>query len=297
MVVEQTEQGGGNKQPPLFIESKASFQSVCWVMTYNNYPNDIFEQIERHLVPLCSKYCFGKEVGDKGTPHIQGAFVLKKKMRQGTIYNLFKATFFLEKMKGKWSDQKYCAKDGKFITNVIFKPSKPKIKILSYDILNAWELKVDDICRNQSPDDRTIYWFWSKQGCVGKTTFCKYLHKTFECCIIGGKAIDSKNCIASFINQSEDKRSPDIVLCPIPKSMDTTFFSYEGVESIKDMFFYSGKYEGCQVNDNSPHLFVFGNEPPDESKCSADRWKIYEILDEHGNYVEHQPGCVLVNVK
>jgi hypothetical protein len=133
---------------------------------------------------------------------------------------------------------------------------------------------------------RTIYWFFSKEGNVGKTTFCKYLYKTFDCCIIGGKATDSKNCIASYIENSDDKRAPDIVVASIPRSQDDQFFSYEGLESIKDMFFYSGKYEGAMVCDNCPHVFVFSNDPPNRSKCSEDRWKIFEILDTSGNYEE-----------
>lgn len=281
---EQIEQGGGNKQPPLKEYSECKFQSINWVMTWNNYPKDVLEQIEHNLVPLCIKYVFAKEVGKEGTPHIQGAFVLRKKMRQGTIYNLFKCKFFLDKMMGKWCDQKYCVKEqGEVLSNVIFKEKRAK-EILKYEELNAWELKIDNICRNEIPDHRSIYWFWSKKGDLGKTWFCKYLHATYDCCVIGGKAADSKNCIATYIEKSDDKRAPEIVICNIPKSQDFDFVSYEGIESIKDMFFYSGKYEGLQVNDNSPHLFVFANQVPDLCKMSEDRWKVFEIIDNNGNY-------------
>ncbi len=286
---DQIEQGGGNKQPPLLSEyTTCSFQAINWVMTYNNYPKDIFDQIEQVLIPLCSKYVFGKEIGEEGTPHIQGAFILKKKKRQGEIYNLFKAKFYLDKMKGKWAHQSYCTKElGDKLTNVIFKAEKRPKKILKFEQLNAWELKIDHICRNEQADDRPIMWFFSKMGNVGKTTFCKYLHLTYDCCVIGGKATDSKHRIASYIDKSEDKRAPEIVICPIPRSLDENFFSYEGLESIKDMFFNSGKYEGLEVNDNAPHMFVFANQPPEFAKCSPDRWDVFEITDSEGNYKKY----------
>lgn len=282
---EQIEQGGGNKQPPLNEHKECKFQSISWVMTWNNYPNDVFEQLEKYLVPDCIKYVFSKEVGKEGTPHIQGAFILRAKKRQGTIYNMFKTKFFLDKMHGKWDDQKYCVKDnGEVLSNVVFKVKRPK-DFLKFEQLNAWELKIDNICSTEKADDRKIFWFWSQVGAVGKTSFCKYLHNVYDCCIIGGKAADSKNCVATYIERSDDKRAPEIVICNIPKSQDFDFVSYEGIESIKDMFFYSGKYEGLQVNDNSPHLFVFANEEPDRSKMSMDRWLIYEIVDKEGNYI------------
>lgn len=287
MVEEKIEQGGVINNPPFVTEQViCKFQATNWVMTYNNYPMDIFDQIEQVLVPLCSKYVFGKEIcPTTGTPHIQGAFILKKKKRQGEIYNLLKAKFWLDKMKGKWHHQSYCTKElGGKLTNVVFKKAKRPKKILRFEDLNAWELKVDGICRYEEPDDRPIMWFFSRDGGVGKTTFCKYLHLTYDCCVIGGKATDSKHCIAKYIDISEDKRGPEIVICPIPMSMDENFFSYEGLESIKDMFFNSGKYEGLQVNDNAPHMFVWANQPPDQTKCSKDRWEVYEILDSNGNY-------------
>ena len=81
-MIEQVEQFGGNKQTPnstLNSSSDYKFQATNWVMTWNNYPDNVFELIEQQLIPLCDKYIFGKEVGEQGTPHIQGAFKLKKK--------------------------------------------------------------------------------------------------------------------------------------------------------------------------------------------------------------------------
>ena len=112
---EQDNSGLGNKQTKpesQYVECK--FQAKNWVMTWNNYPDEqmsnVFDILKDKLVPLCDKYVFAKEIGEEGTPHIQGAFILKSKMRQGRIYNLLGYKFFLDKMKGKWEHQKYCVK-------------------------------------------------------------------------------------------------------------------------------------------------------------------------------------------
>lgn len=287
--VEQIEQGGGNIQtPPL----SKHYANTKYVLTWHNFPVDAFEQIEQKLCPLCNLYVFGEEYGKSGkTKHIQGAFILKgKKMRASAIQNLFGVKFYLAGMKGTFEQQKYCIKEGNFIlTNHTFKKEKRPKKFLQDNQLNAWELKICNLIEHEA-DDRNIYWFWSRDGNMGKTTFSKYLHNKYDACVIGGKSADSKNCIASYIENSEDKRAPEIVICPIPRSYGKEFISYEAIEMIKDMFFYSGKYEGGQVNDNSPHLFVFGNHTPNWDKMSGDRWAVFEIIDKEGNYKETPYG-------
>lgn len=288
--VEQIEQTGGNIQTPVLSKHYANTK---YVMTWHNYPEDAFEQIELKLCPLCKLYVFGEEYGKSGkTKHIQGAFILKgRKMRATAIQNLFGVKFYLAGMKGTFEQQNYCVKEGNFIlTNHNFKPPKRTKLFLSDEQLNAWELKIVNLCDNVVPNDRDIYWFWSRAGNLGKTTFAKYLHNKYDACVIGGKSADSKNCIASYIENSTDKRAPEIVICPIPRSYGKEFISYEAIEMIKDMFFYSGKYEGGQVNDNPPHLFVFGNHTPEWSKMSGDRWKVFEIIDDKGNYEETPKG-------
>lgn len=292
MDIEQIEQGGGNIQVPSFCEEDKGFQSKQFFLTYHLNEHESFEQtfksIELNLIPLCKQYIFGEEYGKSGeTRHIQGAFILYEKQRAKWIdKHVFEHGSTLRKLKNWNQALKYCQKEcHKVLCSEIIKPPK---KFLSMDQLNAWELKIDNICRTETPDDRHIYWFWSKEGGVGKTSFCKYLHTTYDVCIIGGKASDSKHCVATYIDKSKDNRAPNIVICNIPRSLDMdAHLSYEGIEAIKDMFFFSGKYEGCQVNDNSPHVFVFGNSPPDRKKCSKDRWRLYEIIDKEGNYKSH----------
>ena len=124
------------------------------------------------------------------------------------------------------------------------------------------------------PNDRTIYWYWG-EGNLGKTSFCKYLTIHHEAIALGGKGADMRNGVVEYVKTN--MITPELVLINIPRSFDTEYLSYEGIENIKDMYFYSGKYEGGMVCGNSPHLFVFANAPPDTRKLSNDRWEITHI--------------------
>lgn len=224
---------------------------------------------------------------ETGRLHRHGVLVFEVKKRPVGLFS--DKSIHWEKMKGKLPQALgYCVKDGEptFFSDFVMPRKHKPVCVLREDQLNGWELKVNHILEGE-PDDRSIYWFYSKDGGVGKTTFCKYLYEKNKgnIVIIGGKSADSKNCVATFCTKNED-RGPGMVILPIPRSFDEEYLSYEGMESIKDMFFYSGKYEGAMVCDNPPHLFVFGNNRPDISKCSTDRWKIFQILDEFGNYKE-----------
>lgn len=279
-----------------FTEEDKGFQSKEYFLTFHIKEPDTFEQAFNRvesLSLLCENYIFAEEYGKSGTtPHIQGAFRLKTKQRAQKLnkdYFLGKATLY--KLKDYTRASLYCSKEGgKKITSDKIK--RPK-KFLSKDQLLPWELLIDNEILPSVPNDREIFWFFSKEGNMGKTTFCKYLQNKWDACIIGGKSADSKNCIATYIANSTDKRAPEVVICPIPKSFDMDYVSYEAIEMIKDMFFYSGKYEGCCVNDNSPHMICFANEPPNMDKLSNDRWTIYEILDNVGNYELYGSNCYL----
>lgn len=152
-------------------------------------------------------------------------------------------------------------------------PPKP-LKLI--DPTYYWEKQILEII-SEEPDDRTIHWFWSDEGNVGKTAFCKYLTHEFGAIPLHGKGADVRNGVVQFM-ASHNGQTPELVIFPIPRSFGSQYVSYEALENIKDMYFYSGKYEGGIVCGNSPHLIVFANSEPDYAKCSADRWSVSKIL-------------------
>jgi hypothetical protein len=225
------------------------------------------------------KCIIGEEVGESGTPHLQGYINFKKECRPMSVVPIKEIHW--EACKGnERSNILYCSKDNKYsiFNNSLVIPRKRKeLVILKEDELYVWEKEIIKILETD-PDDRTIYWFSDLGKCnTGKTTFCKYLIKKYEALCLGGKVADMKNGIVMF--KKFNKETPDIILINLPKTFAIDFLSYNGLETVKDMVFYSGKYEGGMICGGCPHLFIFSNELPDIKKCDVNRWKIYNIVD------------------
>jgi len=224
------------------------------------------------IVPIvrtfCSKWIIGKEIGESGTPHLQGFLKFHKKCRPMSVFKEFPKIHW-EKCKGTVQDNyNYCSKEGDFECSGFPQP----IKIIKPN--RIWQQQILKII-TEEPDDRTIYWFWSREGGVGKTAFCKYLTVNHNALPLHGKGADVRNGICDWFKNKGS--TPELVVFPIPRSYNSDYLSYESIENIKDMYFYSGKYEGGVVCGNAPHLFIFSNQEPDYDKLSADRWRVYQI--------------------
>lgn len=96
--------------------------------------------------------------------------------------------------------------------------------------------------------------------------------------ILSGKGADVRNGVVQYYRDTGTH--PRLILYNIPRSAGGEYVSYEGIENIKDMCFYSGKYEGGMICGPCPHLLIFANCPPDIEKLSQDRWVIKEITDD-----------------
>lgn len=243
------------------------------------WENEI-ELIESTFRPLCNKFVFGEEFGENGnTPHIEGYLWFNKKTEFQSIQKLYKWDDLRKSSKKLVSaGLEYCQKEG----NRILEHGLPKkLKTLACENnLFSWQKVIVDIV-SKDPDDRTIYWFYERNGGVGKTTFCKYLVRFYNAIVLGGKSCDMKNGIIEY--QKTNLTTPELIIVNIPRSFDSNYLSYTGIEECKDMLFYSGKYEGGMVDGNPPHLIVFSNKFPDIKKISKDRWKIYNITND--NYI------------
>lgn len=254
---------GGNTISPT---PKQISPAIRWCFTLNNYTTMDCSSIVLKIQRCCRFGIVGKEIGESGTPHLQGYVEFEKKVRPISAFAIKQIHW--EKAKGnRQVNVNYCSKENE----ILIKHGFPDpIRII--EVLYAWQSKVEDLALSP-PDDRKIYWYWEEKGNVGKSAFVKYMivkHGALYCC--GGKYSDIMNLV---FNQDMDKCK--CILFDIPRANKGNI-SYASLESIKNGLVCNTKYETGVKVFNSPHVIVFANFPPeDQDQLSEDRWVINNI--------------------
>lgn len=84
-----------------------------WVYTLNNYTEDELNHFINLNHEKVAFHSFGKEVGENGTPHLQGHLELRSRMRMAQAKQLLCARVHLEVRRGSFEQaQQYVEKDG-----------------------------------------------------------------------------------------------------------------------------------------------------------------------------------------
>lgn len=243
-------------------------QLLSWFFTYNNYKVEDIGILETCFRKYAKNYVFQEEVGESGTPHLQGVVNLTKKMRW-TAFKLPKAIHW-EPTRNNDASLAYCEKTESRAGKVYKWGFPTPIKTITE--LYPWQTALRDLAITE-PDDRTITWRWESTGNVGKSAFCKFMVVHHKATIVrGGKLADIVNIIFNT-----DMDACRCVIFDIPRGHEG-HVSYTALECIKDGLVTNTKYEtGCKVF-NPPHVICLANFPPaSPEKLSQDRWDIKEL--------------------
>jgi len=247
---------------------KQPLQYIHHFFTWNNYyPQDI-ETLLSLFHHIAYDFVFQEEIGDSGTPHLQGTVSLKSRKRW-TEFELPKVIHW-EKVAHVPDSYQYCSDPDKRFGGCwsLRYPIPDKLDILHYTQLKSWQLDVMEYLTSR-PDDRTIWWLWSASGGIGKSSFCKYLVHTLHAVVCGkGKYSDIMNIMfkANMVRTN-------VVVFDLPRNNGNKI-SYSALESIKNGLIVNTKYETGSKLFNSPHIIVFSNMPPVTDAMSTDRWVV-----------------------
>lgn len=258
---------GTQKAPDPPQESPAKH----WFFRCNVTFYDDVQDLIKILDPKCYRYCFQLERGEEtGYVHYQGAMSLTTKCRQTSILKWLKPGTELGVIRDLEAMYKYCRKIDTRISGPWMKGEPEQLWLI--ETLRPWQQEVEGIARGAA-DRRTIHWYWSDKGDLGRTQLCKYLSYHYNAIGVLGKTSDVLDMC------TKAAKNLKIVLFNIPRGERPDKSLYRQLEVIKDGYWFSGKYETSMVNINSPHVFVFANEAPEEHRLSQDRWHIVKIDD------------------
>lgn len=96
-------------------ESQLDARLRSWVFTYNNYTEEGIKRIEDFITKNCAWGIYGKEIGEKGTPHLQGAMHFENQRKGHAINNKTGRVMWLHGMNGTFDQARtYCMKDNNF---------------------------------------------------------------------------------------------------------------------------------------------------------------------------------------
>lgn len=266
-VTQKVQAGGGNT-------NRHQLRARSWCFTVNNHTEGDVTQLT-HYFRDANKYAMQEEEGDNGTPHLQGVVSFKSARSFDKLKELCPKAHW-EQCRDLKRSIAYCTKadtrKGQQWTHGVPRPLDPPIQKL-----REWQkYLVDELA--QEPGDRKIIWYVDEKGGQGKTCLCKKLCiENGDCIYVNGKANDMKFAIAQRV---EAGNPPRICLLDFTRCTEGRI-SYEGLESIKNGIFFSGKYESGMVIYNSPHVVCFANFWPERSQLTEDRWDIRPMEQEY----------------
>jgi len=161
-----------------------------WCFTINNYGDCDIEIVRAFFASHCGYCVFGLETGDNGTPHLQGYFQLRDKLRLTGLKKCFHPTAHLEIANGTAAQaSEYCKKTGEFVelgtllsagsrtdlktvcSMVVAKRPISEIAAECPDVFVKYHRGLEALSfRLQSPRDfkTEVFWYWGPTG-TGKS--------------------------------------------------------------------------------------------------------------------------------
>lgn len=283
-----------------------------WCFTLNNYTDDDVERLNSLVSGKeCTYIIYGKEVGESGTPHLQGFVSFSKRVYLTDVKKRISRTAHFELSRLLHESIEYCKKDGdvtEFGVPPIGQGKRSDIDDFKHDVKNGLlDLKeirekhsgvyakhksfVLEYVVDQTPNPSMATYplhDW-QQDLLAKLEAPPDDRTIFF--IVDASGNNGKTWFAHWYSS---KNKDCQVMCPgkradmayilrtdirtlildAPRSKQGEFIQYDFLEDVKNGFVFSSKYESSNKRLKNVHLVVLMNEPPDLTKLSADRFDI-----------------------
>lgn len=246
----------------------------------------VYEEIRRFAAEACKHWAFQKEKGEGGYEHFQCRVSLGVRRRLIELVDMAKKEYPLLKWHVSPTVKENC------LPAKAFYVMKPDTRVegpwTSEDEEETYvPRQIRDITLREWQGDivadadvwntRNINYVHECEGDKGKSILATYcgVHKI-------GRMLPPLNDYKDVMRIVMDMPTSKLYLVDMPRAIDQTKNQnfYAALEEIKsghawdDRYSYKEKYFDC------PNIWVFGNTMPNMKLLSADRWRIWNIVDE-----------------
>lgn len=288
-------------------------QSTNWTFTLNNYTDEDIERI-KNLGDSVRYVIAGKEVGDSGTPHLQGFVQFATRKRMQFVKDTIGRNPHCEVARNVPAAIEYCKKDGDYFevggapkgagSRTDLDEFKEAVKSGVFDLKRLREEHsdvfarhprfcidyiTDNLPKKELPAHPLKPWQQEMNTILNRPPDDRSIYFIVDTVGNGGKT-----WFAHYYSQLHDNvqvlqpgKKADMAYaldCTIrvlfidaPRSKQGEFIMYDFLEDVKNGYVFSGKYESRVKQLGKCHVVVMMNEDPDMHKLSADRYVIKRL--------------------
>ena len=284
-----------------------------WVFTLNNYTEADVTRLGT-LPDDVAYILFGREVGENGTPHLQGFISFSGRKRMAQVKTIIGGNPHVEVCRNIAASLIYCKKENNFVEHGEMTAGQGKrsdiesfkedVKAGLLDLREVRERHSDvyarslrfclDYIQDHSPKKELPahplrQWQQDLNAILNVEADDRTIHFVVDLTGNGGKT-----WFAHYYDQLHDGvqviqpgRKADMAFCldptiralfvDAPRSKQGEFIQYDFLEDIKNGYVFSSKYESRVKQLGKVHVVVMMNEHPDMLKLSADRYNVIVI--------------------
>lgn len=161
-----------------------------------------------------------------------------------------------------------------------------------------WDALAISLVARPANDPRTVHWFWSQQGNLGKSKLFNWLNRINPFDILYLDLAVSKDFCALVLAGVQVGFTGRMIVIDMTRSESEWMAAhgssiYSIVENMKKGVFQNTKFKcvRIQLGVEHPHIVVVANVAPDTRQLSGDRWNIVHLESEH-NQRPLRPGWV-----
>lgn len=283
-----------------------------WCFTLNNYSEDDCKRIKLLVSKnACDYIVYGEEVGDSGTPHLQGFISFSKRVYLKDAKKHISDRAHVELARMIPESIIYCKKDGKVFEDGVLPSGQGKrsdIDDFKLDVkaglCNLKDIRekhsgvyakfksfVVEYVNDNAPDipvsDYPLHEWQSElleklNGDPDDRTIIFIVDQSGN----NGKtwfahyyASKHKDCQVMCPGKRADmayilRTDIRVLILDAPRSKQGEFIQYDFLEDVKNGYVFNSKYESSIKKLKNIHLVVLMNEAPDLTKLSQDRFDI-----------------------